>query len=239
MVKFGKVVLFALAWLAWVAFCFFASQAVVVFLVGVLQIPVATGDALTNTTLNALVYGLMLILAAGIPWALRGSLGIDGKLSELVAITRKIKWADLGQAIFNALSYFGVLVVIMLAFAWFFPDLANQDQDLGYSRFGNNWWQLSLMFIALVVIAPVCEELIMRGLLFGRLRAKLSFWPTTILVSALFAVAHGQINVGIDVFILSLFLCHAREKSGAIWSPILIHMIKNLIGFLAVFIWML
>jgi membrane protease YdiL (CAAX protease family) len=139
------------------------------------------------------------------------------------------------KAFLTFLLYIVALVGVMWVFALLFPELSEQEQDLGFEKSGNGFSQLKLIFVSLVIIPPVVEELIMRGFLFGRLRAKVGFWPATIVVSLIFALAHGQVNVAIDTFVLSLFLCHVREQTGAIWSPIIIHTLKNLLGFSLVF----
>jgi membrane protease YdiL (CAAX protease family) len=63
-------------------------------------------------------------------------------------------------------------------------------------------------------------------------------WLTTLVVSVLFGIAHGQWNVGIDVFALSVSMCVLRELTGSIWAGALVHIIKNLIAFIGVFVLM-
>jgi membrane protease YdiL (CAAX protease family) len=54
-------------------------------------------------------------------------------------------------------------------------------------------------------------------------------------VSALFGLAHMQWNVAIDVFVLSMVACYLRELTGSIWAGIILHCLKNLIAFIALF----
>jgi membrane protease YdiL (CAAX protease family) len=68
------------------------------------------------------------------------------------------------------------------------------------------------------------------------LRQEYSFWVSAILTSLAFAVVHMQVNVGIDVFVLSLFLCYLRERTGSLWAPIILHGIKNGLAFLLLFV---
>ena len=62
------------------------------------------------------------------------------------------------------------------------------------------------------------------------------WWLPATLVSALFGVAHGQWNVGLDVFVLSMVACGLREATGSIWAGIVLHMIKNMVAFMATFV---
>jgi membrane protease YdiL (CAAX protease family) len=61
-------------------------------------------------------------------------------------------------------------------------------------------------------------------------------WVAIVITSALFGFIHGQWNVGIDVFALSVVLCSLREITGSIWAGILLHMLKNSVAFFIIFI---
>ena len=101
-------------------------------------------------------------------------------------------------------------------------------------------WERIFAFALFVIVAPFAEEAIMRGFLFGKLRqSKMPFWPAAIVVSLLFAVAHGQWNVGVDTFILSMVACWLREVTKTIWPGVVIHMIKNFVAFMVLFVWII
>lgn len=101
----------------------------------------------------------------------------------------------------------------------------------------NNPLALVLAFTALVLVVPVAEELIFRGFIFKGVRSAFSFPVTALVVSLLFAVAHGDIAVGVDVFALSLVVCYLREKTGSVWPGILLHATKNGVAFLMLFVY--
>lgn len=110
----------------------------------------------------------------------------------------------------------------------------NEQQDIGYTD--PNGYELALIFVALVILAPFVEEVLFRGFLFTAFRRTFGFWIGAIGVSLIFAVAHGQANVGIDVFVLSLFLCYLREKTDTLWTAVALHSVKNLVAFVLLFI---
>jgi membrane protease YdiL (CAAX protease family) len=224
------------AWALWLMFCYFLAQLLIFVTIELLPIEIYSDDTATLALISALVYAATLAILVLVPWRLRGRLKLPAKISDLVGLQRKIAWSDLTKAVSTFLLYMVALIGIMQIFALLFPELSEQEQNLGFEKSGNSFGQLALIFVSLVIIPPVVEELIMRGFLFGRLRAKVAFWPAAIVVSLVFAVAHGQVNVAVDTFVLSLFLCHVREQTGAVWSPIIIHMLKNLLGFLLVFV---
>jgi membrane protease YdiL (CAAX protease family) len=53
-------------------------------------------------------------------------------------------------------------------------------------------WQIVLTVIAVVVLAPLGEELLFRGLLLRALVRRMRFWPAAIISALLFAAAHAD-----------------------------------------------
>ena len=111
-------------------------------------------------------------------------------------------------------------------------------QDVGFSYYISGADRL-VAFVTLVVVAPIAEEVIFRGWLYGKMREKIaaeysnvaSMIISSLLVSILFGLVHMQWNVGVNVFALSLVLCGLREVTGTIYAGILLHMLKNGVAF--------
>ena len=110
-----------------------------------------------------------------------------------------------------------------------------QAQDVGFNNVISSVDRI-VSFVALVIMAPLMEELIFRGYLYGRLRSKISAFPAIILVSVLFGVMHGQWNVGIVVGVMSVVMCIAREMTGTIYAGVLMHMIRNGVAFYMLYV---
>ncbi len=133
-------------------------------------------------------------------------------------------------------------IAVLIAAKTLVPSLdIEKEQDIGFDRSIKG---LSLLpaFITLVIIPPITEEIVARGFLFGGLRTKLPFISSAIITSAMFAAAHiGGAKEGllwvaaVDTFILSLILCYLREKTGSLWPPIVVHMLKNGLAFFILF----
>ena len=66
-------------------------------------------------------------------------------------------------------------------------------------------WMITLTVLAVVVLAPLGEELLFRGLLLRGLVRRLRFWPAAVISSLLFAAAHADSYV-LWPRALSLFL---------------------------------
>lgn len=228
--RIGKLI----GWVVLLAVSFIGAQYIVAYTINfllytnVLQNFNSTYDMLQY---RLIVYVVMAALIAGWVWYRSRKLSLSD-----VALTRMPQWRDIGLGIAGLVGYF-ILTAIVLTIAAKIPGfVADQQQDLGLSShlFGSD---LLLGFIVLVIITPLFEEAIFRGFLYGRLRKlKFSWWVSALVVSVLFGIAHGQWNVGVDVFCLSMVACWLRELTGSIWAGVLIHVVKNFIAFMLTFV---
>jgi len=146
----------------------------------------------------------------------------------------------------HALYMFGGYAVYFLVFITV-ASLASgivdgeQQQQIGFdAAVGGQLW---LVFISLVILPPIAEEILFRGFLFTSLRQKYKFLGSAIATSVLFGIAHLQFGTGapplwiaaIDTFVLSMVLCYLREKTGSLGASIGLHALKNLIAFVVLF----
>lgn len=129
-------------------------------------------------------------------------------------------------------AYFVITASVMYVLGQFIPD---DPQSIGYSN--PDAAEMALVFLALVVIVPFAEELLFRGFIYKGIRSRYSFAVSALAVSVLFGAAHGQLNVGIDTFLLSLVLCYLVEKTNSLWPGILVHALKNGVAFVLIFIY--
>jgi len=87
--------------------------------------------------------------------------------------------------------------------------------------------QILLAFVA-VVVAPLIEETIFRGLFQTTIRSYLGRpWLAIIVTSALFASVHENLTHWPALFVLALGMGYSYEKSGSLWRPIFMHAIFN------------
>lgn len=144
-------------------------------------------------------------------------------------------WTDILLSPIAFIVYFIIATLFTALFSlfpWFNP---HEVQNVGFSGLILPLDRL-LAFFSLVIIAPIVEEILFRGWLYGLLRSRLSLIPSMLIVSSIFAILHGQLNVGLNVFVLSLALCFQRELTGTIYSSILLHIIKNFLAFWLLFL---
>lgn len=86
------------------------------------------------------------------------------------------------------------------------------------------------MLIATGICAPFFEEIIFRGLILSRLKKAMPLWVAMVISSLLFGLAHGHPVWIAYAFCLGMAFCFVAERTGSIWTTILIHAIFNSFG---------
>ena len=89
------------------------------------------------------------------------------------------------------------------------------------------------LLIAVVLLAPVCEELVFRGFVFDGLgRSRLGPCGAVILTSVVWAAMHTQYDLYgfVTVFAVGILLGLARHRTGSVFPAILIHCVNNVVA---------
>lgn len=89
--------------------------------------------------------------------------------------------------------------------------------------------------LTIVVLAPVAEELMFRGLLLRSFMRRLSFWPAALISTALFAAFHvyevhtalGAVTLAASVATLGLGNCYLVRITGRLTPGIMVHATFN------------
>jgi hypothetical protein len=87
--------------------------------------------------------------------------------------------------------------------------------------------------IALVVMAPITEELFFRGLVLRGFRLRYSKRKAIVLSSLLFAITHLTPNQFLSAFAIGLFLAWIVLETGSLWLGLFVHAVANGSGVLA------
>lgn len=90
-----------------------------------------------------------------------------------------------------------------------------------------------LAFVLIVGVGPFCEELLLRGWIFTALRTRLTFMPTLLITSVIFALMHFERTLlyAVVVFPVGLALGFVRERYGSIKASASFHGMYNLFAF--------
>ena len=222
----------------WVLICFFSAQYLIGGAIWLIQKVDSNVLSSINQTLFQLVasvavYLVTILFIALVPWIVRkrrlsfSDFGLNVKLPQ---------WSDIVIMFAGLIIYLVLLSIIMVVVTKLFPSIkVDQTQDIGFKHV-NSQIEHIMAFVALVIIAPVAEEVIFRGYLFGKIKKYAPIWIAVILTSLTFGFVHGAWNLAIDTFTLSVVLCLLRQTTNSLWSPILLHMAKNGLAFYALFI---
>lgn len=89
-----------------------------------------------------------------------------------------------------------------------------------------------LEVLAAVILAPIVEELLFRGLVFKRLYHYVGRLPAMIISSLFFGLYHGNVVQGVYACLLGLIFVFVYDKYKTIWAPILAHVVANLTSIL-------
>ena len=189
---------------------------------GVLPAPVS--DAQMNIALFVLEFLLATVI-------FRKFLKASTRLA-LCTPFRCLRFAALGLLLYYLGSF-----VVGLVIGYIDPDFSNiNDSNISILAQDN----YTLMFLCTVLLVPVTEELLYRGLIFRGLQKK-NRLVAYLLSAVVFSLIHvvGYIGMTSSTTLLlcllqyipaGLSLCWAYEKADTIWAPILMHMTVNQIS---------
>ncbi len=101
---------------------------------------------------------------------------------------------------------------------------------------GFAWRNFLTALVVAAVLAPIVEELIFRGLIFGWLRSRLPLWLAVIVSAAVFAAAHVIPILFPALFVMGVILALAYQRTNSLVVNILLHAAQNTFAVTAIFI---
>jgi ABC-2 type transport system permease protein len=185
------------------AMVFFVTQAIAALIIG------------RNTGMVVLI---SFAIGGGLTYALMRWVYARAKTQGVPTILADANRPLLGVAagVAAGLVAFGYLYVID---AMGILDTAMQDKR-NFVNLG--WWLMPLALIA----APLFEEFIFRGLIFGGLRRSFGVWPATLTSAAVFAIMHPALSIA-PVFVLGVCAALVYERTRGLLAPMLTHAAYN------------
>lgn len=195
------------------------------------ETPTSTRILVANSVVGLVIYGVILLLI----W--------------LVTVRKyHVGWSALGvrrpPGLFFGLvipvllgMYVAAAVVSALVVKLFYGGKAENPQVKDLTGGGGfSWTRLVLALITASIVAPVIEELLFRGVLYGWLRTRWSAVGGVILSAAVFSAAHAIPLILASIFVVGLTLAIVYEKTKSTLATMTLHSLFNTIGVLAVFI---
>jgi membrane protease YdiL (CAAX protease family) len=105
------------------------------------------------------------------------------------------------------------------------PPAVNEQLGLGTRSLGVG--EIAWLAMSSVVIAPVVEEIVFRGVLFDALRARWRFWTSAVISALLFGAVHFSLLTIPGLTVLGIALAWLRERYDSLYPPILLHALNN------------
>ena len=214
---------------------FFISQLLGIYIAGKLLLPTAESTTLgdifffgsndgTVVSISIMIGCVLLIAISALVIRMRG-----GNLKQYLALTPFSLAVGMGMI--------GLLLLFMIgsqALTYVLDKSPLAFVDPLYQSVSSVW----LLIFAMVIVAPIYEELIFRGLLWSAIAEQFAASSDTehrgamvasLVTSLIFAVIHLQYGLYeiSTIVVLALLFCYARIKSGSLILPILLHIINN------------
>lgn len=89
--------------------------------------------------------------------------------------------------------------------------------------YGRGFWAL----LTLVVMAPLFEELIFRGVVLESTRARYGVTVAWLISALVFGIAHVHPTVAVNALVMGLVLGFIYIRSDSLWSTLILHAINN------------
>lgn len=148
----------------------------------------------------------------------------------------KIKTFKLNKLAVLIPAALGTLMVASIWGSFFVQLIAKNDKSVSMIHALFSEMHSPLAILSVVLIAPITEELVFRGILFNYLRRRIPFWPAVIISSISFGILHGNISQGVFAALLGIILALMYAYTDSLLGDILVHMLCNttstILGFL-------
>ena len=170
-------------------------------------------------------------------WYVLASEGISW--SAAFGFARETNGRAIRMGIIAALVFLPVGMVLQWAsgevLSWLHINLA-EEQAVRSLREANSWLSRGLMTVFAVVIAPVAEEILFRGVFYAAIKQmgypRLALWGT----SLFFALIHGDLGIFVPLTVLAVVLAKLYERTDNLWANIAAHATFNICGVVMVFL---
>ena len=129
---------------------------------------------------------------------------------------------------FGVFSLGNIIVSILLYFLKDLPSITRTLETLDeVSNLSSGFF---LTFIVIVILAPITEELIFRGILFEEINRLFDYKFAIFSTALLFGIYHFNILQGVNTFAMALILTIVYYYRKNILDSILIHMVNNFLA---------
>ncbi|MCH5265611.1 MAG: CPBP family intramembrane metalloprotease [Lachnospiraceae bacterium] len=144
------------------------------------------------------------------------------------AFSAKNVLSILGLGLFGQMA---VNLIIMLVYL-VLPGIFKSYEELA-ENFELDTLPPAVMLFMVCLLGPLAEEMIFRGMIYGKLRRAFSLWPAAWISGLLFGIFHMNLVQGIYATLFGVILAYIYERTQTIWGCTLLHCVFNASSYLA------
>lgn len=198
-----------------------ASQVLVAILVGILSLILNVGmdtiksDPILMGRMMGVTYLCMSVVALWIILIYRRRRGATGPIAQ---------WSLRGLNPVLILWAFALMIALNVVL----DPLTSLLPGPSEAQFGRGLWTV----LALVVFAPLFEEVVNRGIVLGALRSKYGVMVAWLGSSLFFGVIHGYPSQVVGAFVAGLVLAYVYIVTESLWAVIILHALNNALAYM-------
>lgn len=143
-------------------------------------------------------------------------------------------WRQVGLGLLVAAVVFGVALVLITVSQWLLELIhvpPKSQAAIEALRSTTDWRRQAAVGVTTIVLAPLFEELVFRGILFVALRQagypRTAFWG----IALLFAATHMNLLVFLPLVFFAVVLNLLYERTGSLTGPVIAHAAFNAANF--------
>lgn len=176
-------------------------------------------------------------------WELAFAVAMPGVISAalvgLITIRRgngprtdlKLYWSWRNVALGLVFGVGGLVISVPAAFVYVWVVGSDASTAVG-DVFGGVRTSLPIaviVFLVVVLVAPLCEEVVYRGMLWGALERRWGRWAALVVSTIVFALAHLEFTRFPLLLVVAIPIGLARLYSGGLLASIVAHQVTNVL----------
>lgn len=175
----------------------------------------------------------ILLVAVGVPSILAAALAIlitrlrgNGPRIDL-----RLRWSWRAAGFGLAFGVGGLLVTIPASLLWtqIVGEDANSSAGEVFGAARGTWGWAVAVFVLIAIVAPVCEEILYRGLLWDALDQRWGRWVAFGVTTVVFAIAHLELTRTPLLLVVAIPIGLARLYTDNLSASIVAHQVTNLL----------
>ncbi len=174
-----------------------------------------------------------LVLAVAVPTLLAAGLAmlITTLRGNGPRIDLRLHWSWRSAGVGALFGVGGLILTLPAAAVWIaiVGEDANSAVGAVFGDVRGTWAWAAVVFAIVVVIAPVCEEIVYRGLLWGAVERRWGRWAALIVTTVVFAIAHLEWERAPLLLVVALPIGLARLYTDSLVASIAAHQVTNVL----------